>query len=193
MRWNKKDFQSTNVGIILFNNLISWAWWLPALIWIGPRHTNYHPLGSICSFEPEDRTWQRGQLLITLLDLQVLWIVRHIFLRRFGRWPGRQVFHTSWERVLEQRPGELCGGCDSNHRYEECCHVIDKTVDPIERLFLFRRWLVRDFSKWSLKDYQLFLKGSRWIPNRCPPRPLTEYVWGYSRDAPSWTELFRFS
>ena len=83
MRWNKKDFQSTNVGIIPFNNLISWAWWLPALIWIGPRHTNYHPLGSICSFEPEDRTWQRGQLLITLLDLQVLWIVRHIFLRRF--------------------------------------------------------------------------------------------------------------
>lgn len=101
----------------------SWAWW-DAGVWIGPRHTNY-PDGSICSYEPPDGTWGPGRPLVELLDLQVVWIVRHLYLRHFGRWPARQVLHTAFERLREHEPGEFCG-CDSGRRYDQCCLETDR-------------------------------------------------------------------
>jgi hypothetical protein len=115
--------------------VVSWAWWHPG-VWIGPRHTNY-PDGSICSFEEADETWKRGRSLVTLLDLTVVWVVRQMFLRRFGRWPGRQSLHTSYERLREQRPGELCG-CDTGLSYTACCREKDLQVSSTRQALEFR-------------------------------------------------------
>jgi len=109
----------------------SWAWWDTG-VWIGPRHTNF-PHGDICAYNREDQTWHRGASLVTLLDLHVVWIVRHMHLRRFGRWPGRQVLHTTYERLQEMRPGELCG-CGSADRYKDCCQPEDEQADPFRAL-----------------------------------------------------------
>lgn len=149
--------------------LRSWAWWGPGFIWIGPRHTNY-PDGSICSFEPCDGTWRGGQPLQELLDLHAVWIVRHLFLRRFGRWPGRQVFHTAYERLTEHRPNELCGGCNSRRRYEECCREVDEKTDPIGRAVLFT----------------IQFRGAS---ERRPPRPVAEFIYGARNTPPSLSEL----
>ena len=100
----------------------AWAWWDTGA-WIGPRHTNI-PDGSICSHELQDGSWRPGRPLRKLIDLNVLWVVRHIHLRHLKRWPGRQVIHTSYERFFEQEPTELCG-CDSRRRYHECCRESD--------------------------------------------------------------------
>lgn len=150
-------------------NIVSWAWASLVLIWIGPRHTNF-PEGSICSFEPKDRTWQRGRSLITLLDLNVLWIVRHIFLHWFGRWPGRQIFHTEWERLNEHLPGELCGGCDSGRLYDKCCRPRDEAIDPIDRLMLYMKWT-----------------NGQW--ERRPPNAVSEYVYGCRKTPPALRDL----
>lgn len=109
----------------------SWAWWGTG-VWIGPRHTNF-PHGDICAYNPEDQTWHRGISLVTLLDLHVVWVVRHMHLRRFGRWPGRQVLHTTYERLQEMRHGELCG-CGSADRYEDCCQPEDERADLVRAL-----------------------------------------------------------
>lgn len=109
----------------------SWAWWGEG-IWIGPRHTNY-PHGDICAHEPTDLTWTRRGSLVVLLDLHLVWIVRHIYLRRFGKWPGRQVLHTAHERLQENRPHELCG-CGSSRAYATCCRHDDEEVDPVRAL-----------------------------------------------------------
>src|SRR5690606_35556821 len=105
--------------------IASWAWWKPG-IWIGPRHTNYGD-GSICSFEPQHGTWSPGDGLVRLLDLPAVWIVRHLYLRHFGRWPGDQVIHTPFERLRDHRPGERCG-CGSFQAYERCCRARDIAV-----------------------------------------------------------------
>lgn len=147
----------------------SWAWWGPGVIWIGPRHTNY-PDGGICSFEPTDPdAWHRGESLRDLLDFHVLWIVRHLFLRYFSRWPGSQVFHTEHERLTEHRPGELCGGCRSGLRYEDCCRSRDEKIDSVERVISF----IRKF-------------GSS---QRNPPKAVSEFVYGYRRTPPPLSEL----
>lgn len=145
-------------------DIVSWAWWGPVLIWIGPRHTNYNLSGSICSFEPDDRTWRRGQPLSNLLDLHVVWIIRHLFMRRFGRWPGRQFFHTPWERLNEQRPGELCGGCDSGRKYEECCRPLDEAIDPVDRLLSFTRRVDGKRERRPPKAVREFVYGCRKLP-----------------------------
>ena len=119
-----------------WRRVVSWAWWDPE-IWIGPRHTNY-PDGSICSFEPSDGTWRRGDSLVGLLDLHTVWVVRQMFLRHFGRWPGRQSLHTAYERVTEHEPGELCG-CDSGLLYESCCRVPDLRQSPARRWIEFQK------------------------------------------------------
>lgn len=116
--------------------ILSWAWWGNGL-WIGERHTNY-PDGSICSFEPADGTWARNGGLVTLFDLHTLWIVRHLFLKRFGRWPGRQLLHTPHERITENGPKEFCG-CDSGERYESCCRERDLGLNALQRLSEFRQ------------------------------------------------------
>jgi hypothetical protein len=108
----------------------SWAWWTTG-VWIGPRHTNY-PDGSICAFEATDGTWSRRDSLVRLLDLNSVWVTRHLYLRFFGRWPGRQVLHTAFERLSEHRPTELCG-CDSGTQYSNCCETRDSGQKLIDR------------------------------------------------------------
>lgn len=108
----------------------AWGWW-DSGIWIGPRHTNY-PHGDICAYEPKDLTWTRSEPLVDLLDLYMGWIVRHLHLREFERWPGRQVLHTAYERLHEQEPGELCG-CGEMSRYKECHQREDERMGPTKR------------------------------------------------------------
>lgn len=114
----------------------AWGWWDPG-VWIGPRHTNFGD-GSICSFETSHGTWKAGDPIVTLLDLQSVWIARHLYLRNFGRWPGAQVLHTPYERVQEQRPGERCG-CDSGKLYEDCHREHDRALSSYARFAPFDR------------------------------------------------------
>lgn len=101
----------------------SWGFWYPT-IWIGPRHTNF-PDGSVCSFEPDDGTWMPGDPLVDLLDINTLWALRHLHLRTFGRWPGRQSVRDPYERTIEIQSDELCG-CDAATKiYGECCRRAD--------------------------------------------------------------------
>jgi hypothetical protein len=115
---------------------VSWAWW-DVGIWIGPRHTNFGD-GSICSFEPSHGTWRPGDSIVTLLDLHAVWVARHLHLRHFGRWPGKQILHTAHERVIDQRPGELCG-CGSLRQYSACHQASDRGRTRYERLSEFTR------------------------------------------------------
>jgi hypothetical protein len=116
---------ATLIPVLPDQSIQAWAWW-PHGIWIGPRHTNFAD-GSICAFEQTDRTWERGGNLTTLLDLQAVWIARHIYLRVYDRWPGQQRLHTPYERLTEHRPGEFCG-CGSDRRYELCCNKQDLEI-----------------------------------------------------------------
>ena len=98
--------------------------------WIGPRHTNF-PDGSVCAFEPADKTWVIGDPLVTLLDLYTLWALRHLHLQVFGRWPGHQAVRHPYERILELREDEHCG-CDmSDKLYGKCCRDRDLRRDRI--------------------------------------------------------------
>lgn len=114
----------------------AWAWW-DVGIRVGPRHTNYGD-GSICSYEPAQRTWTSSDSLLKLLDLNSLWITRHLFLQQFGRWPGDQVLHTAHERLAEHRPSELCG-CGSMSPYDECHREQDEGRPAYARLMEFQR------------------------------------------------------
>lgn len=107
------------------------AWWEVG-IWIGPRHINYSD-GYICAFEPSDGIPSGGNQLVTLLDLYSVWITRHLFLRVFGRWPGRQILHTAYERLAQHRPGELCG-CGNSKLYDHCHRPLDLTVSAFDRV-----------------------------------------------------------
>ena len=112
----------------------SWGFW-NGCAWIGPRHTNL-PDGSICAFNPLDGSWKHGDSILALLDIYVVWAVRHLHLLRFGRWPGAQVAHLKYERLTEQRTGELCGCGSLKSSYAECCMSKDmatlKVSDAIE-------------------------------------------------------------
>jgi len=114
----------------------SWAWWTDGL-WIGPRHTNYGH-ASVCAYEPSDGTWARGRELVSLLDLIATWVVRHIHLLEYGRWPGGQALHTAYERLAEIRPGERCG-CELPLRYEDCHRFDDIARSEHEVVAEFRR------------------------------------------------------
>ena len=120
----------------------SWAFWrspiaLPA--WIGPRHTNF-PDGSICAFEPSDKTWRFGDALVALLDLYTSWALRHLHLRVFGRWPGNQFVRFPGERILELKADEHCGCSQSEKLYGECCMKKDFALNQISKVldFLWR-------------------------------------------------------
>lgn len=105
----------------------SWGFWQDLLTdatWIGPRHTNF-PDGSVCAFEPTDKTWVIGDPIIKLLDLYSLWAVRHLHLQVFGRWPGRQAVRHPYERILELREDEYCGCALGEKLHGECCRNKD--------------------------------------------------------------------
>ena len=119
--------------------VLSWAFWAHPLVyfeWIGPRHTNF-PDGSICAFEPMDRTWEFGDPVVALLDIYTLWAIRHLHLRQFGRWPGYQSIHFPGERLLELRGDEHCGCAHSDLLYADCCMPRDLAGDRIGRLLDF--------------------------------------------------------
>lgn len=105
----------------------AWGFWTTAVskAWIGPRHTNF-PDGSICAFEPRDRTWLPGGSVTVLLDLYSLWALRHLYLEKYGKWPGRQSVHLPAERLLELGENEFCG-CDTPlGTYAQCCKAFDR-------------------------------------------------------------------
>jgi hypothetical protein len=112
----------------------SWGFWFQGC-WIGPRHTNF-PDGSICCFNFGDGTWFVGESLVALLDMNTVWAIRHLHLRFFGRWPGRQVAHYPYERTLELHDDELCG-CGSSNRYAECCKPADSKCDQVREAVSF--------------------------------------------------------
>lgn len=120
----------------------SWAFWgdpLATPSWIGPRHTNF-PDGSICAFDPADRTWTFGEPIVELLDLYTVWAVRHLHLRVLGRWPGPQAVHMPYERILELNTDELCGCGNSKRRYGECCRGKDLARNRIKDAVEFFFW-----------------------------------------------------
>jgi hypothetical protein len=110
--------------------LKGWAFWTDSIssVWIGPRHTNY-PDGSICAFEPKDETWRLGDRLITLLDIYCLWAIRHLHLKEFNKWPGRQSVHFAYERLRELRDDECCGCAHGQKSYANCCKPQDLALD----------------------------------------------------------------
>lgn len=108
----------------------AWAFWSGAK-WIGPRHTNF-PDGSICAFEPSDLTWSLGDPILNLLDLYILWAIRHLHLAFYDRWPGQQSVHHIFERINELRDDEYCGcGSTPIKLYRDCCKAMDKSVNQV--------------------------------------------------------------
>ena len=110
----------------------SWGYWTTAISaqWIGPRHTNFTD-GSICAFEPRDKTWVIGENLLRLLDLYSLWALRHLHLEKFGRWPGYQSVSHPYERLSELRDDEFCGCGNSDKLYGDCCKKQDLARDRV--------------------------------------------------------------
>ncbi len=106
----------------------SWGFWVaPPLrypVWIGPRHTNF-PHGSICAFDTGDNVWRIGDPIVHLLALYTLWAFRHLHLKEVGRWPGKQVAHIPYERIMEFKEGEFCGCDQSDKYYRDCCRGED--------------------------------------------------------------------
>lgn len=138
--WQKAVFL---IGIPFVRTLTvrAWGFWLGIPftypIWIGPRHTNY-PDGSVCAFEPNDGTWRIGDPIIPLLDIYTLWALRHLHLQTFDRWPGRQVVHHPYERLIELKGNDYCG-CGSHRFYGECCRPSDLDKNLISSAAEFAR------------------------------------------------------
>lgn len=157
-QWHKVIFV-VGMSYIYPFDIRSWGFWISGIslkpVWIGPRHTNF-PDGSICAFEPADRTWCGGQSIITLLDLYTLWALRHRHLEIFGRWPGQQAVHHPYERILELKEDEFCGCGLSDKLYKDCCREKDLARDR-----------VIDFL-----DFQLITGGKP----RKPPKEIVDFV-----------------
>jgi hypothetical protein len=99
--------------------------------WIGPRHTNY-PTGSICAFHLGDESpWHNGGSLVTLLDLYSEWALRHLYLEHFHRWPGSQIASSTYERMVETHPEELCGCGSTDKTYAECHQPADLACNRV--------------------------------------------------------------
>ncbi len=158
--WQKAVFL-TGIPFSKALTVRSWGFWFGIPMntpsWIGPRHTN-RPDGSICAFEPTDKTWMLGKPIVGLLDLYTLWALRHLHLRTFGKWPGQQVMHDPCERLFEQKPEELCG-CGSHSLYADCCmeHDADSgatALDYLERYAMMRK-VPDDVSRFIVEQEKL--------------------------------------
>lgn len=117
----------------------AWGFWKKetSTEWIGPRHTNF-PDGSICAFDPSDLTWVPGDDIGKLLGYYSLWAARHLHIRDFGRWPGQQVAHHSYERRTEFRPDEYCGCSNRDKLYKDCCLLSDLSKDKLVDMLDFQ-------------------------------------------------------
>lgn len=139
----------------------AWGFWdqLEGPAWIGPRHTNM-PDGSICAFGPQDGVWAPGGSIVGLLDLYSTWCVRHLHLRAFGWWPGRQyaISHPHY-RLSEAKGHELCPCGSVDRTYAECCQPGDAAAgEP--------RWLQTDFET----------KYGTSLADRRPPEAVTQAI-----------------
>ncbi|ESX91363.1 hypothetical protein X756_04360 [Mesorhizobium sp. LSHC412B00] len=124
-----------------------WAFWDQDghVEWIGPRHTNF-PDGSVCAYHPTlDKAWSPGGDLRTLLDLYSVWVLRHLHLAVFDRWPGRQHAMPDdlgqsdpYYRLTQFKDTELCS-CGSDRRYGECCRPHDLKLPFLSILHAFKR------------------------------------------------------
>lgn len=131
-----------------YRTIRAWAFWDGGVVgstWIGPRHTNF-PDGSICAFDVSDGTWQFGDSLVELLDLYVLWVLRHLHQEVLGRWPGPQSVPLLYERLLEVNDSELCGCDNPVGIYADCCKSKDSEADLLRAAFEFGR-----FTHWALR------------------------------------------
>lgn len=148
----------------------SWGFWTTSISteWIGPRHTNF-PDGSICAFEPQDKTWSSGDSIVKLLDLYSLWALRHEHLRVFDRWPGYQSVHHPYERLSELKDDEFCGCGNSNAHYKDCCQKHDLSRNRIADAI----------------EFQLIFAGEK---RRKPPQAITDFIHD-RKEPPSINEL----
>ncbi len=149
----------------------SWCFWTTPIFvdWIGPRHTNF-PDGSICAFEPRDKTWISGDSIVKLLDLYSLWAFRHLHLEICGRWPGYQSVRHPYERLTELRDDEHCGCAHSDRMYADCCKkrdlARDKTADARDFLLNITEGGLREPPKDILK----------FIRHREEPPPIINFL-----------------
>lgn len=149
----------------------AWGFWRDSVIsvrWIGPRHTNF-PDGSICAFDPIDRTWVFGDSIITLLDLYTVWALRHLHLELFDRWPGPQAVFHPYERRVEFHPDESCG-CGSDRTYRQCCAPQDAARRLIPDFVSFARHFAGGTRALSPNIAQAALNAAR------PPQ-ITTLTW----------------
>ena len=155
----------------------SWCFWTTPISfeWIGPRHTNF-PDGSICAFEPRDKTWISGDSIVKLLDFYSLWALRHLHLEIFGRWPGFQSVPHPYERLTELRDDEYCGCDHSGRMYADCCkeHDLarDRAVDALFFLFKLTDGGVRK----PPEDILKFIRHRKFIRHNEEPPPITNFL-----------------
>ncbi|EGG99575.1 hypothetical protein imdm_931 [gamma proteobacterium IMCC2047] len=154
----KKATFLTAIPYSLTSTVKSWGFWTTPVSteWIGPRHTNF-PDGSICAFEPKDKTWGSGDSVVKLLDLYSLWALRHEHLRVFGRWPGYQSVHHPYERLSELKDDEFCGCANSKTLYSNCCKKYDLARNQIADAI----------------EFQLMFAGEK---PRKPPQVITNFI-----------------
>jgi hypothetical protein len=149
------------VGINFANrNVQGWGFQGSSAIgyeWIGPRHTNF-PDGSICAFDQQDGTWSFGDTLVELLDLYTLWVLRHLHLKMFDRWPGMQSIPYVYERILELRDDEYCGCANSQTLYKDCCKDSDRRRSVIKEALHFMRATMGGLRKPPQKIIEFLLK-----------------------------------
>lgn len=148
-----------------------WGFWTTPVHWewIGPRHTNFGD-GSICAFDPKDRTWKPGDSLITLIDLYTLWALRHEHLKVLGRWPGRQSVPHAYERLSESHPHELCGCNRHGKSYAECCQLRDQKRPLGDSFFRFMRFTQDQLERSPPRAICEFLR------HRGTPPPMEDFL-----------------
>jgi hypothetical protein len=148
----------------------SWAFWKLGEFpkFIGPRHTNF-PDASICAFGPSD--WDRSDGARALVDFYSTWVVRHLYLQHFHRWPGRQHGLSALYRRTEFSSDEWCG-CGGNKRYGECHEQADKLMSDEE----------------AREEHLRFFKSDYGL--RRPPKLLMKFVRSNFRKVPAFRDVF---
>ena len=71
--------------------------------------------------------------------------LQHLHLKDFDRWPGAQVAHFAYERLIELKDDELCGCGSIDKRYVDCCKPNDLKRDRVADAtkYIFDGWADR--------------------------------------------------
>lgn len=148
----------------------AWAFWklgdFPKFV--GPRHTNF-PDASICAFGPGD--WRRADGVVALADFYSTWVIRQLYLQKFGRWPGRQHGASALYRRTEFSADEWCG-CGSGKRYKECHQEADNSL-----------------SEEAAREEHRRVVGSDYCVRR-PPLSLMKFARSAFKKVPSFRDAF---